>query len=99
MIKKVLFVLLMLFASIVQAQNAYGQNTGFEGGNTTGWTISNGGGTTAPTGWSGNGSGVTVTTGMQNFCPGGGKCWTVTPYGSYMAAIKQATVLLHLITQ
>lgn len=88
MIKKVLFVLLMLFASIVQAQNAYGQNTGFEGGNTTGWTISNGGGTTSPTGWSGNGSGVTVTTGMQNFCPGGGKCWTVTPYGSYMAAIQ-----------
>lgn len=89
MIKKLLsFGLMLLFASTVGAQDAYGQNAGFEGGNLTGWNISNGGGTTATNGWSGNGSGVTVTTGMTNFCPGGGKCWTVKPYGTYMAAVQ-----------
>jgi hypothetical protein len=25
---------------------------------------------------------------MTNYCPGGGKCWTVTPYGSYMVSIQ-----------
>lgn len=85
MIKRILSALSI---ALVFAQPAWAQNAGFEGGNLSGWNVSNGGGTTAPNGWSGNGSGVTITTGMQNFCPGGGKCWTVTPYGSYMAAIQ-----------
>jgi hypothetical protein len=25
---------------------------------------------------------------MTNYCPGGGKCWTVTPYGSYMVSVQ-----------
>jgi fibronectin-binding autotransporter adhesin len=25
---------------------------------------------------------------MQNYCPGGGKCWTITPYGSYMLSVQ-----------
>jgi hypothetical protein len=25
---------------------------------------------------------------MQNYCPGGGKCWTITPYGSYMISVQ-----------
>lgn len=83
MIKRILLAL-----SLVLAQPALAQNAGFEGGNLNGWTISNGGGTKAPTGWSGDGTGVVITTGVQNFCPGGGKCWTVNPYGTYMAAIQ-----------
>lgn len=88
MIKKLVAVLLLTYTSFAFSQEAYGQNSGFEGGTTTGWTISNGGTTTASGGWSGNGSGVTTTTGMTNFCPGGGKCWTVKPYGTYMAAVQ-----------
>lgn len=88
MIKKLLAVLLLTYTSFAFSQAAYGQNAGFEGGNLNGWAISNGGGTQTPTGWSGDGSGAVITTGIQNFCPGGGKCWTVTPYGTYMAAIQ-----------
>ena len=86
--KKFLLALALMFPALAMSQTAYGQNAGFESGAMTGWNISNGGGTTAPNGWSDNGSGVSTTTGMTNFCPGGGKCWTVTPYGSYMAAIQ-----------
>jgi hypothetical protein len=25
---------------------------------------------------------------MQNYCPGDGKCWTITPYGSYMVSVQ-----------
>ncbi len=85
MIKKLLMSLATIFAL---SQPAWAQNAGFEAGNTSGWNISNGGGVKAPNGWSGDGSGVTVTTGVQNFCPGGGKCWTVNPYGTYMAALQ-----------
>jgi hypothetical protein len=62
-------------------------NYGYENGNYTGWTVSNGS-TTLRTSWSDSGAGVQVTTGMQNYCPGGGKCWTVTPYGSYMVSVQ-----------
>lgn len=80
--------LIALFMLIVSAQvNAQVVNYGFENGNYTGWTVSNGS-TTLRTTWGSNGSGVQVTTGMQNYCPGGGKCWTVTPYGTYMAAVQ-----------
>jgi len=77
-----LFLLFFSFPSFAQVANY-----GFENGNYTGWTVSNGS-TTLRTSWSPNGAGVQVTSGMQNYCPGGGKCWTVTPYGSYMVAVQ-----------
>ena len=77
-----LFLLFFSFPAFAQVTNY-----GFENGDYTGWTVSNGS-TTLRTSWSSNGSGVQVTTGATNYCPGGGKCWTVTPYGSYMAAIQ-----------
>lgn len=83
--KKILFILLLLFGSIAHAQVP--PNYGFEDGDYDEWTVSNGS-TTLRTTWSSNGSGVQVTTGVQNYCPGGGLCWTITPYGSYMVAIQ-----------
>jgi hypothetical protein len=82
---KNLIALFLLFFTIP----AFAQvtNYGFENGDYTGWTVSNGS-TTARTSWSDSGSGVQVTTGMTNYCPGGGKCWTVTPYGSYMVSLQ-----------
>lgn len=76
--------ILLLFATPVFAQVT---NYGFESGNYTGWTVSNGS-TAVRTSWSDSGSGAQVTTGMQNYCPGGGKCWTVTPYGQYMVSLQ-----------
>jgi hypothetical protein len=82
--KKLIALFLLLFAMPAFAQVT---NYGFENGDYTGWTVSNGS-TTARTSWSDSGSGVQVTTGMTNYCPGGGKCWTVTPYGSYMVSLQ-----------
>lgn len=84
MIKYILTAILLLFSEIVYAQVT---NYGFENGDYSSWTVSNGS-TTLRTTWGSNGSGVQVTTGMQNYCPGGGKCWTITPYGTYMASIQ-----------
>lgn len=58
-------------------------NLGFEAGNTTSWTISNNSGAAN---WNG-GSGAAVVTGLQH-TPGGGKAWTVTPYGTYMLSVQ-----------
>ena len=82
--KKLIALFLLFFAMPAFAQVT---NYGFENGNYTGWTVSNGS-TTARTSWSDSGSGAQVTTGMTNYCPGGGKCWTVTPYGSYMISLQ-----------
>jgi len=82
--KNLIALFLLFFAMPAFAQVT---NYGFENGNYTGWTVSNGS-TTARTSWSDSGSGVQVTTGMTNYCPGGGKCWTVTPYGSYMVSLQ-----------
>jgi len=79
--------LLMLCLGFSQQTLAQVTNYGFENGNYTGWTVSNGS-TALKTNWSSDGSGVQVTSGMQNYCPGGGKCWTVTPYGSYMVSLQ-----------
>ena len=76
--------ILLLFSAPVFAQVT---NYGFESGNYAGWTVSNGS-TVVRTSWSDSGSGAQVTTGMQNYCPGGGKCWTVTPYGQYMVSLQ-----------
>ena len=75
---------LLFFISVPAAA----QNMGFESGNYTNWTVSNGSTTVKTGGWSDSGSGAQVTTGVNNYCPGGGKCWTVTPYGTYMLAIQ-----------
>lgn len=82
--KKLLALFLLFFSMPVFAQVT---NYGFESGNYTGWTVSNGS-TAARTSWSPNGNGAQVTTEMQNYCPGGGKCWTVTPYGQYMVSLQ-----------
>lgn len=83
--RKILAALLFFISVPVAAQEA---NFGFESGNYTNWTVSNGSTTVKTGGWGSNGSGAQVTTGMNNYCPGGGKCWTVTPYGTYMMAIQ-----------
>ena len=82
--KKLIALFLIFFTVPALAQVT---NYGFENGDYTGWTVSNGS-TTARTSWSDSGSGAQVTTGMTNYCPGGGKCWTVTPYGSYMISLQ-----------
>ena len=82
--KKLIALFLLFFAVPALAQVT---NYGFENGNYGGWTVSNGS-TAARTSWSDSGSGAQVTTGMTNYCPGGGKCWTVTPYGSYMVSLQ-----------
>ena len=82
--KRLIALFLLFFAMPAFAQVT---NYGFENGNYTGWTVSNGS-TTARTSWSDSGSGAQVTTGMTNYCPGDGKCWTVTPYGSYMISLQ-----------
>jgi hypothetical protein len=82
--KKLIALFLLFFAVPAVAQVT---NYGFENGDYGGWTVSNGS-TTARTSWSDSGSGAQVTTGMTNYCPGGGKCWTVTPYGSYMISLQ-----------
>jgi len=82
--KKLIALFLLFFAMPAFAQVT---NYGFENGDYGGWTVSNGS-TTARTSWSPTGNGAQVTTGMTNYCPGGGKCWTVTPYGSYMVSLQ-----------
>jgi hypothetical protein len=83
--KLILTFIMLMWGSLAYAQTP--SNYGFEDGTYAGWTASNGS-TTLRTSWSDNGSGVQVTTGMQNYCPGGGKCWTITPYGSYMLSVQ-----------
>ena len=68
--------------------NTNNANLGFETGTTQNWTISNGTGTEKTSAWGSNGEGVQTTKGMTNYQPGGGKSWTVTPYGTYMLVIQ-----------
>lgn len=63
-------------------------NFGFETGTTANWTVSNGTGTAKTSAWGSNGEGVQTSTGMSNYQPGGGKSWSVTPYGTYMMVIQ-----------
>ena len=68
--------------------NTNNPNLGFESGTTANWTISNGTGTEKTSGWSDNGAGVNTSKGMTNYQSGGGKSWSVTPYGTYMMVIQ-----------
>ena len=82
--RKILAAVLLFFSVPAFAQEA---NFGFEDGTYNNWTASNGS-TSIKTSWSSSGSGAQVTTGVTNYCPGGGKCWTITPYGQYMLSIQ-----------
>lgn len=86
LIAAVIIIIVLFFISPALAQTA--NNYGFENGDYTDWTVSNGSATVKTGGWSDSGSGVQVATSVQNFCPGGGKCWTVNPYGNYMLSIQ-----------
>jgi len=82
--KRLLF-LLSLFFYIT----AYANDVSWESGTLNNWTVGGGSITTVKTGgWSANGNGVAVTSGVQNYSPGGGKTWTINPYGSYMGSIQ-----------
>ena len=63
---------IFLFLMFV-CSSVFAQNYGFELGNLTGWTTS--------------GGDVTVSTALVNYSPGGGKTWTVNPYGTYMGKL------------
>lgn len=65
------FIILILL--ILISPKTWAQNIGFESGNTSGWTTA--------------GGDVTVITGVNNVSYGGGKTWTITPYGTYMAQL------------
>lgn len=85
-IRYILTAVFLIFSQLAQAQDVPA-NYGFEDGTYEGWVISNGN-TTLRNTWSSNGSGVQITTGVENYCPGGGLCWTITPYGSYMVSVQ-----------
>lgn len=82
--KRMLASLLLLAAGTATAQES---NYGFENGNYVDWVVSNGG-TSIKTSWSSNGTGAQITTGVNNYCPGGGLCWTISPYGQYMLSLQ-----------
>ena len=62
----------ILLALLLLCSNAFGQ-TGFESGNLTGWTTS--------------GGDVTASQALINYSAGGGKTWTINPYGSWMGKL------------
>ena len=66
MIRKIFLILLLL------CTNAFGQSSGFESGNLSGWTTS--------------GGDVGISTGLNN-ANFGGPTWTVKPYGTYMGQL------------
>lgn len=83
MIRSLLVVLLLLSGF----GTAIANNIGFESNSLANWTASSVG-SQSSTNWSGDGVGVSVVTGITNYQPGGGKTWTVTPYGTYMASVQ-----------
>jgi hypothetical protein len=63
---------------LLVCSNAFGQ-VGFETGNLNGWTTS--------------GSDATASQSVVNLCTGGGKCWTINPYGSWMGKLYPTSVV------
>jgi hypothetical protein len=68
----------LLLALLLVCSNAFGQ-VGFETGNLNGWTTS--------------GSDATASQTVTNLCTGGGKCWTINPYGSWMGKLYPTSVV------
>ena len=68
----------ILLSLLLLCSNAFGQ-AGFETGNLTGWTTSGGDATTSQA--------------VTNLCTGGGKCWTINPYGSWMGKLYPSSVV------
>ena len=62
----------ILLSLLLLCSNAFAQ-TGFETGNLTGWTSSGGDNTASQA--------------LTNFSAGGGKTWTINPYGSWMGKL------------
>lgn len=90
--KKILAALTLFFCLSSHSEIVSATDTGWETGSLTGWTV--GGGSTSTVkagGWSPNGIGVAVTSGVTNYSPGGGKTWSVTPYGTYMGSLQPGT--------
>ena len=63
----------LLLLLVFVCSNTFAQNFGFESGNLTGWTSS---------------GGEVSVVGTTNVSPGGGKNWTINPYGTKMARIQ-----------
>jgi hypothetical protein len=64
---------LLILALALVSTHALAQNLGFEAGTISGWTAS---------------GGEVAVVGTTNVSPGGGKNWTVNPYGTKMAQIQ-----------
>ena len=62
----------ILLTLLLLCSNVFAQ-TGFESGNLTGWTTS--------------GGDVTASQALINYSAGGGKTWTINPYGSWMGKL------------
>jgi len=82
--KNILTTILILVSSVVYSQT---DNYGFEDGDYANWLVSNGvSGIRAN--WGPNGNGAHISTGLENFCVGGGFCWSITPHGQYMLSLQ-----------
>lgn len=87
--KKLLISVAFLSCLTAYSQEITAQDVGWETGTLNGWTVGGGSiNTVKNSGWSPNGVGVAVTTGVTNYSPGGGKTWTISPYGTYMGSLQ-----------
>lgn len=85
---KHLYKTLFLACLTLTSLSLWAQNNGFEAGTVDNWSAGGGYSAGVKTNWDSNGVGVSVTTGISNFSPGGGKTWSIKPYGTYMASLQ-----------
>jgi hypothetical protein len=71
--KKILIALLLYSTVTAWSQSLSAQSAGFESGNLTGWTVS--------------GPDTAASQALTNYSAGGGKTWTINPYGSWMGKL------------
>jgi len=84
--KKIIASLLIFVSSVAYSQTD-NSNYGFENGDYNNWLVSNGL-SGIRVNWGSNGSGAQISTGVENFCVGGGFCWSITPHGQYMLSLQ-----------